>query len=303
MRAIPRLRMLSLSKNNFKEIPDFVGDLKNLKYLFISDNYQLKSIPDWLDIFIKEKMSRRYKLQGVICEEATALGALGLYNGCGIEKLKIGEPIQNDGGHGYSKYKISDSGNVIGLYISVPEAFQIWFLPKQFSTLKKLEELDLRFNKIRYIPEWIGKLSALRKLNLWRNEIRFVPTSIGNLEHLESLDLGDNMIKHIPNSIGNLKSLKKLSLYNNKISFVPDSIGELTNLKSLSLGDNNLRRLPDSIGSLSSLKDLILSNNKLTTLPESLGKLKNLEGLSIDGNYIKDIPDLIKELPNVLLQM
>lgn len=303
MKTLSRLKILSLSGNNFKEIPNFIGSLKNLKYLSISDNYQLKVIPNWLDTFIKEKMSRSYKLQGVNCEEATALGALSLYNGCGIEKLKIGRSIQNDGGHGFSKFKMNDSGNVIGLYISVPEAFQIWFLPKQLKNLKKLEELDFRFNKIRYIPKLIGELSALRKLNLWHNEIRFIPTSIGNLQHLESLNLGNNKIRYIPDSIGKLKNLKKLFLYNNKISSMPDSIGKLSKLKLLHIEGNNLQQLTDSIGSLSSLKDLILSNNKLSDLPESIGQLENLEGLSIDGNYIKDIPDFIKKLPNVLLQM
>lgn len=115
-------------------------------------------------------------------------------------------------------------------------------LPAEISTLQKLEELYLPWNKLRQLPESIGKLDHLTRLSIAANELTKFPAHICNLVKLEALDLGDNKITEIPPCIGNLKNLEIISLANNNLSRLPEEFFQLKRLKTIYLNDNNFNQ-------------------------------------------------------------
>ncbi|MFO7795703.1 MAG: leucine-rich repeat domain-containing protein [Promethearchaeati archaeon] len=76
--------------------------------------------------------------------------------------------------------------------------------------IKNLLSLNLSYNYINEIPDWIGELYSLKSLDLSYNELNSLPKSISNLINLESLNIEHNKLREIPDEIYNMKSLKKL---------------------------------------------------------------------------------------------
>jgi Leucine-rich repeat (LRR) protein len=84
--------------------------------------------------------------------------------------------------------------------------------------LKNLINLEIRKNKITFIPKEIKKLEKLRRLDLSNNLITEIPNEIGEMDELQHLILGSNRIQTIPLSIFELPSLELLSLLFNPLS-------------------------------------------------------------------------------------
>ena len=190
-------------------------------------------------------------------------------------------------------------------------------LPKEFSDLYWLEELDLECNRLKQLPEWICNFSKLKVLNLYRNDLKQLPDSISNLANLNVFDLSHNKLMSLPNSIGNLSKLKKIILSDNRLKTLPETFCKLKSLEEFTLEGffdgpylkgigkaygyrNNpcFSSLPESFGNLSSLKIFEVSCTKLTELPESFGNLKSLNELTIQCCETKDFhfPKSMKKL-------
>ena len=56
-----------------------------------------------------------------------------------------------------------------------------------------LKELDVRMNNLKYIPENYRNLTALTRLELFFNQISILPDFIRNLQNLEIISLDDNL--------------------------------------------------------------------------------------------------------------
>jgi len=68
------------------------------------------------------------------------------------------------------------------------------YLPPEIGCLKKLEELDLSFNKLKNLPNDIGELNALKSLRVANNKLVDLPSGISSLRRLENLDLSNNRL-------------------------------------------------------------------------------------------------------------
>ena len=82
------------------------------------------------------------------------------------------------------------------------------YLPPEIGSLRKLQELDLSFNKLKNLPNCIIELSALKFLKVTNNKLVDVPSGISSLRCLESLDLSNNRLT----SLGSVKLISMLTL-------------------------------------------------------------------------------------------
>lgn len=108
------------------------------------------------------------------------------------------------------------------------------------SDLQLLRVLNLRFNRIKQLPDEIYKLENLRELLISNNQLTKLPQSINSLRYLEHLDVSNN----------NLQSISQLSC--------------MPNLQILNISNNkNLHQLPTTLATCDKLCDLILDQETI----------------------------------------
>lgn len=193
-------------------------------------------------------------------------------------------------------------------------------LPEIIRECKALEKLDISFNPITEIPNYIFNLPKLRELNfvgceelqnqvipfsssqpleklsLYANGSITFLDEIKNLTTLKSLTLSGK-IHEIPKSVFNLSSLQELVLFNTQITTVPTTIEKLKSLKKFSISQAvflpddeyvplNLEELFKNLSQCPSLKELHLNSNGMQKIPENIKLLKHLEVFSAEDNLI-----------------
>jgi len=88
-------------------------------------------------------------------------------------------------------------------------------------------ELNLSYQNLSSIPEYVFKLKNLEILKLDNNSISIVPSSISNLSHLKILILSCNKIQTLPKELADIKSLQKLDVSWNDIRTLPSNFYKL----------------------------------------------------------------------------
>ena len=159
--------------------------------------------------------------------------------------------------------------------------------------LSSLNRLDLSHNSIDNISVSLFKPLndtddvPLTELDLSFNELTFLPEFLfDSLENLESLDLSYNanlgeLRSNTASALSSLKNLRTLRLRGCGLSIVPASLmSNLVNLRSLDLGDNSFHRVDPSLQYAVSLEQLNLDNNLIDILDhtsfEGMNGLKNV---------------------------
>ncbi|KAJ0794891.1 putative TIR domain, P-loop containing nucleoside triphosphate hydrolase [Helianthus annuus] len=170
-------------------------------------------------------------------------------------------------------------------------------LPENLGDFECLEELDLRFCKIREIPSSISKLKHLKTLRLEYCNVHKLPEDFGQIESLNYLSLRFSKIREIPSSICMLKHLKTLNLQGCNVHKLPEDFGQIRSLNYLCLRLSKIREIPSSICMLKHLRQLDLSEcPKLKKLPENLGDLECLKVLYLTNTSISHLPHSISML-------
>jgi Leucine-rich repeat (LRR) protein len=233
-------------------------------------------------------------------------------------------------------------------------------IPESLGNLTNLDGLFLSNNQLDgEIPVWIGNLINLTYLQLDGNQFMGqIPSTIGNLINLYQLDLQNNQLSgEIPIEICNqgdgipylnnnqlcppypeclsgsgigyqdtseceepslcdeetevelwgecysIENTTEILLPSSELTGeIPESIGDLINLNSLVLYNNQLSgEIPESIENLTNLMWLNLYNNQLTgEIPESIGNLTNLTSLDLGFNQFSgEIPESLGNLTNL----
>lgn len=116
--------------------------------------------------------------------------------------------------------------------------------------------LDLRREKLYYIPPAVFELPNLTHLNLSKNKLELIGDSLTLLKKLSHLDLSNNKMKAIPYAVFQLESLTHLSLGLNQIERIPDEISYLTRLEFLDVYDNAIQYFSPNLKTLPNLKQL-----------------------------------------------
>ena len=329
---------LDLGSNRLSgEIPTGLGDLSNLKLLYVSDNNLTGALPQSLTGLSALESFHFHNNSGLCApvDEAfqTWLQGIALVVGSScapedsLEDREVlvdlynaldGENWNNNANwltelpirqwHGV----INDaSGRVTRLLLESNEL--AGELPKELGSLSNLKRLDLGNNYLTgEIPRELGNLSGLETLLLGSNSSFAVglsgriPKELGTLSKLEALNLKFNQLTgEIPAELGNLTSLETLVLDHNRLSGeIPAELGSLSNLRSLEIFDNQLTgKIPKELGNLSNLTRLMLGNNLLSgEIPKELGNLSNLKSLSLESNQLSGcIPAALGGVSNSVL--
>ena len=183
----------------------------------------------------------------------------------------------------------SGSEGLIDLDLSSRE---LWDLPMRvFSRPGSVRSLDLSNNSLENIPPEIALFERLEKLNLRGNRISFLPKELFELTALKHLDLGYNFeIRDIPSGISALRSLESLIVTDTLVESLPQELFKLEKLTELVLAENKIRDLPSTIRVLRNLECLDLSGNPITRLPAELAELPRLKTLFIGDLELEEAP-------------
>ncbi len=284
LRSLEELRLAGLSGD---ELPDWIGNLKNLTSL------QVDAIARDDTIFkLSDSIGSLEHLESLYlqCETLQILPA-SIWNLKNLSLLLL---------QSNNLLELPDSiGNLEALRYLQIECNSLERLPDSIGNLQKLYILVLISERVRVLPDSIGNLKSLQTLDITGRDLERLPDTIGNIKSLTSLLLGPCSICTLPNSIGNLESLKQLSIDSRDLDCLPNTIGKIKSLTSLFLAQCSIRSLPNSIGNLRCLECLKLWHLDLETLPHSIGDLKNLKQIDIVGLQSMTLPIEMAGLTNL----
>ncbi|KAL0349367.1 UNVERIFIED_CONTAM: Receptor-like protein EIX1 [Sesamum angustifolium] len=331
------LKHLDLSSNEFGgiPIPEFLGSLKNLQYLNLSNSGFSGTIPpnlgnlsrlEFLDVsnqvFPALAVDHFQWITGLVSLKHLDMNSvdLSLVSANWLEVLNMLPDL--------TELHLS----ACGLSGPIPYLNRVNFT--------SLAVIDLSFNGFSSMfPDWLVNISTLVHADLSNCMLRGrIPLGFGELPDLEFLNLALNGNLSASSSLfrGSWRSIKVLNLASNKVhGELPASIGNMVSLTDFDLFDNDVEGgIPSTIGSLCKLVNLDISGNKLTgslpeflegtencgvgsplpslvnlrlsvnqmtgRLPDWLGQLKNLEELSLDGNFFEGpLPASLGSLQNL----
>ena len=306
---------LDLGANRLNgEIPTELGDLSNLKLLYLSDNNLTGALPQSLT-GISGLESFRFHNNSGLCAPIDEEFQTWLH---GIAKIYGSSCAPED--------SLEDREVLVQLYNALDgenwnnNANWLTELPiRQWHGVindasGRVTRLLLESNGLAgEIPKELGSLSNLKRLELGNNDLTGeIPRELGNLSDLETLlllgstsRLTGGLSGGIPKELGNLSKLEALHLkFNQLTGEIPTELGNLTSLETLLLDYNGLSgEIPAELGSLSNLTRLMLGHNQLSgDIPKELGNLSNLKWLSLEGNELSGcIPAALGGISNSVL--
>lgn len=172
------IKRLTLRDNGLSELPDFIGNIKNLEELDLSNNC-FKHLPEYIGNFIKLK---KLVLKG---NELVSLPS-------DISRLALLEELF------LSNQKIE-------------------ILPESIGDMQNLRRLYLNNNPLAKLPSSISKLQKLEALTLASTYIEELPFEIEECSKLQTLNLNHTPISVLPQSLLKLKKLDRLFLRGTKL--------------------------------------------------------------------------------------
>ncbi|KAM3306487.1 hypothetical protein P3S67_013357 [Capsicum chacoense] len=290
-------------------IPQEIGNLVNLKELWMESNQMTGSVPiSIFNISVLQVLSLwRNNLNGSLQRKIGKLTKIRfLYLNKNRFTGEIPKEIRNlvelkELNLGYNGFSGSlDIFNISGLrVVSLRNSNLSGILPPNLgSLLPNIEELHLSelTNLGGTIPHSISNCSELITLDLSYNKvIGLIPSSLRYLTHLQFLNMIENNLTSDSSlsfltSLTNCRNLTTLSLSLNPLnSMLPVSVGNFSTLL-IRFYANSCKikgRIPNDFGNLSSLLDLDLSANSLAgSIPTTIGILKNLQRLNLSDNKL-----------------
>ncbi|WP_373553132.1 leucine-rich repeat domain-containing protein [Haliscomenobacter sp.] len=264
---MPLLETLDLRRNALKVLPETIGALKSLKYLFLGNN-QLQELPQSMPNVVQIDLSgNRFSHFPTVLAQLEQLQTINL----GSNQLRgfpnLSFPALKE---------LHLSGNKIAACL-----LSAAFLPK-------LEKLHLSRNGLRKL-EIQGAFSSLDTLDLAHNHLAALPDVWSDTPFLRHLNLSNNQLAQLPSTLSQCSWLKTLKLAKNKLSSTPNYFTALHRLEELDLSGNALPRFP---ALPTSLRTLDLANNQLTQIPAAFFQTTTLRYLNLSQNPLRHVKGL-----------
>ncbi|OWM69813.1 hypothetical protein CDL15_Pgr025662 [Punica granatum] len=320
------LTYLDLSWNNFShtEIPAFLGSLRDLVYLNLSNACFTGKVPlhlgnlsnlQYLDL--NTILGYDYSSSAVTVDNLEWLSNLSF-----LKHLDLsGVTVRN--GQGW----LQSVGMLPSLqHLGLAACFLPNVAPTVHVNFTSLEFLDLSDNALgSTVPFWLLNLTSIRHLDLsssFQGDLFFPAEIINNNKQLAFLHLYNNPMQgELPKNLSSLCDLFALRLsfnyftgdiatilanpsscFQDKLRFLDlgwnnfsgnlgNEIEHFKSLEYIDLASNSIEGpIPESLVQLSSLKYLNLMYNKLTgSIPEGIGLLSNLVGLELSYNLLSGV--------------
>ncbi|KAG6703362.1 hypothetical protein I3842_07G081100 [Carya illinoinensis] len=225
------LRTLALSKNQLngilpRDIPIEIGNLSQLIFFILSNNYLLGTIPTAIG-----------KLKGHIPPSLCHLGSLGALS-------LVDNEISGD-----ISTCINDLTSLRSVFLGFNQLtstfpLSLWSLTDllEIRNMKVLTTLNLSRNHLSgEITKTIGGLKSLVYLSLAFNQLEgSIPTIFGELVSLKILDLSNNNLsREIPVSLEAFLYLKNINVFFNKLSGEIPTRGPFVHFSAASFMSNN----------------------------------------------------------------
>lgn len=233
------LKLLNLSNNKLKYIPDVIFDLKNLEILNLKNN-MIYTISDKIcnlkKLEILNLENNNLNNLNFFANKMPALVKLNLnynkieYINDNIENLESIKKIKlNNNTIKNISSKIENLNNLEILYINNSiNSFYTATIVNNIFKIKSLVRLELNSNNIysSIINLNILQLTNLKTLALKNNKLTNISEYVFNLPKLENLNLENNLLITLPNNINNLVNiLKNLNISNNQyLIFLPNTL-------------------------------------------------------------------------------
>lgn len=331
--SLGRLKVLLLHNNRFSTFPKEIENMNVLEELCFSKNVLTRMSADQNFVppltLKKLNISHNPILEGIPQWVFTLVNLTDLnITNCNISfiPLNIGNLKE------LISLKVGNN-QLSGLTTAIGNLKKLRYL--NFSLNKKIRAFPICICKLTKLEILIGnecsietKISSsfcdlvnLRILNLKSNRICWLPTNIGNLIKLKEFNLSDNKLNDLPASMKWMHWLKTLLIDSNRLSYIPEWIFQFRFLEILNISKNkvimmikeaniNLPRLKVFHGSIAmncdtscsfydlyNLVYLNLSNSIINELPEDIGGLRLLNATDFSACMLQKLPKSIYSLP------
>ncbi|BDD01334.1 leucine-rich repeat domain-containing protein [Persicobacter psychrovividus] len=98
---------------------------------------------------------------------------------------------------------------------SIPRTIPI---PEEIRDCKNLKNLDLEYNELTSIPDYVFEIPSLEVLGFRGNKISEIPEKISKLQKLRRIYVTNNQLRNLPKSFGQMPNLETISVWGNAIS-------------------------------------------------------------------------------------
>ncbi|XP_065881319.1 receptor protein-tyrosine kinase CEPR2 [Euphorbia lathyris] len=314
---LTQLVVLSIGVNKYDEgeIPESIGNLKNLSLLFLANSHLRGELPE--SIFELPNLETldfsRNKITGEFPKSISKLQKLWkieLYrnNLTGeippeIANLTLLREIDVSANQMYGKIPVA-VGTMKTLVV-----FQLYGnnfsgeLPAGFGDMRHLDGFSIYGNNFSgEFPANFGRFSPLNSFDISENQFSgSFPKYLCEGRKLQFLlALGNRFSGGFPDSYAECKSLQRFRISNNQFSGeISDGVWALPLVEVLDFSNNDFSgHVSPQIGVSTSLNQLMLHNNRFSgQLPSELGKLMNLQKLNLnDNNFSGIVPPEIGNL-------
>uniref|UniRef100_A0A8C5DYL6 PH domain leucine-rich repeat-containing protein phosphatase 1-like n=1 Tax=Gouania willdenowi TaxID=441366 RepID=A0A8C5DYL6_GOUWI len=318
--SLEGLTYLGLSFNCFSSVPAVLEKLRGMERLCLAGNHL--SVLDvaglqWLPArFVDLRLNRLQKVTSLDTGELLHVVHLDVRD-AGLQQLDVSslcrlELIRCDrnalsllrvNGHALKALHATHNGTVVQ---PTPENLTVLDLswnkldrvPDWLCDCSRLEVLDINHNCVSELPVRLLSSVGLRKLLVGWNNMCRLPERLERSQ-LEILDLQHNLLMELPHNLFiKAQSLRYLNASANKLEGLPAaSLSEEASgsLEELYLTNNNLtdKCIPLLTGH-AHLRVLHLAYNQLQTfIASKLARLEQLEELDLSGNRLKAVPTTI----------